>query len=90
MNKHLKTLVAGAAIAGGLAAAPPYAQMTGQGGMTGMMGSMMSGTMPMMGMSGDVGGRTEHCNAMMQGTDGQRPNNQWRTPQPERRGQGQG
>ena len=83
MNKHLKTLVAGAAIAAGLAAAPAlYAQddlamphgsmagqgMMGEGGMTGKMGSMMSGTMHMMGMSDDMGGMMEQCSTMMQGT----------------------
>jgi len=100
MNKHLKNLVAGAAIAAGLAAAPelyaqdelamPHDPMMDQGGMLGMMGSVMSDMMNMMGMSGDMGGMMDHCNAMMQGTDGQRPNDQWRSPQPEPPGQRQG
>jgi len=70
--------------------------MMGEGGMMGMMGSMMSGMMNMMGMPGgmgdmgNMGGMMEHCNAMMQGTDGQRPNDQWRAPQPEQPGQPQG
>jgi hypothetical protein len=95
VNKHLKTLAAGAAIVAGLVAAPAlYARdnlamrddsMMGRGGMMGMMGSVMSDTMNMMGMSGDVGGMRDHCNAMMQ--SGQRPNDQWRTPQPGQRGQ---
>ena len=99
MNKHLKTLAAGVAIAAGLAAAPAlYARdnlamrhdsMMGQGGMRGMMGGVMSDMMNMMGRSGDMGMR-EHCNAMMQGSEGQRPNDQWRTPQPGQRGQRQG
>jgi hypothetical protein len=104
VNKHLKTLAAGAAIAAGLAAAPAlYVQdylsvphgsmmdqdMMGQGGMVGMMGRVMSDMMNMMGMSGGMGMR-EHRNAMMQATEGSRPNDQWRTPQPEQRGQRQG
>ena len=76
----------------------PHGSMMGQGmmdqgGMMGMMGSMMSGMMNMMGMSGDMddmGGVMEQCSTMMQGTDGQRPNDQWRTPQPEQPGQRQG
>jgi hypothetical protein len=49
---------------------------------------MMRGVMSkMMNRSGDMGMR-DHCNAMMQG--GQRPNDQWRTPQPGQRGQRQG
>jgi hypothetical protein len=44
--------------------------------------------MIMMGMSGGMGMR-EHCNAM-QGSEGPRPNDQWRTPQPGQRGQRQG
>jgi hypothetical protein len=95
MSGHVKKLAIGAAIAAGLAAAPaPYAQdsrsmshgsMMGEDGMVGMMGSMMSGMMNMMGMSGDMGGTMEHCNQMMQAmNDGhaQRPNEQWRSPQP--------
>jgi hypothetical protein len=62
--------------------------MMGQGGMMGgMMGSMMSGMMNMMGMSGDMdemGGMMEQCSTMMQGMDGQRPNEQWQDRQPER------
>jgi len=99
MSKHLRTLAVGAAIAAGLAAAPAlYAQddlSNSHGSMMGegMMGSMMSGMMNMMGMSGDMddmGGMMEQCSTMMQGTDGQRPNDQWRTPQPEQPGQRQG
>jgi hypothetical protein len=105
MSKHVRTLAAGAAIVAGLAAAPaPYAQdslatphgsmmgqgIMGEGGMTGMMGSMMSGTMHMMGMSDDMGGMMEQCSTMMQAPDGQRPNDQWRTPQPEQRRHRQG
>ena len=55
MNKHLKTLVAGAAIAAGLAAAPalyaedylsmPHGSMIDQGGMRGMMGGVTSDMM---------------------------------------------
>jgi hypothetical protein len=96
VNKHLKTLAAGAAIAAGLATAPalvaqdylamPHDSMMGQSGMRGMMGGVMSDMMNMMGMSGDMGMR-DHCNAMMQG--GQRPNDQWRRPQPGQRGQRQ-
>jgi hypothetical protein len=98
MSKHLKTVAAGVAIAAGLAAAPAlYARdnlamrhdsMMGQGGTRGMMGSVMSDMMIMMGMSGGMGMR-EHCNAM-QGSEGPRPNDQWRTPQPGQRGQRQG
>lgn len=66
----------------------PHASMMGQGGMMGeggmmdgMVDSMMSGLMTMIGMSGDLDGMMEHCNAMMQGMDGghlDRPNEQWR------------
>jgi hypothetical protein len=104
MSRHLKTLAVGAAIVAGLAAAPAlYAQdylslrhgsMMGQDIMgQGMMGGMMSGMMNMMGMSGDMDGMMEHCNEMMQAMDGghaQRPNDQWRTPQPEQPAQPQG
>lgn len=67
--------------------------MMDQGGMTGTMGHMMSGMMNMMGMPDgmgemdDMGDMMEHCNAMMQGTDDQRPNDQWRAPPPEQPGQ---
>jgi hypothetical protein len=47
---------------------------------------MMSGMMNMMGMSGDMGGTMEHCGQMMQAMDdghADRPNDQWRSPQPE-------
>ena len=68
--------------------------MVGQGGtMGGMMGSMMSGMMGMSGGMGDMGGMMEHCNAMMQAMDGDhadRPNDQWRSPQPEQPGRPQG
>jgi len=98
VSKHLRTLAVGAAIVAGLAAAPAlYAQdylnmpdrsmtgqgMMGEGDMMGMMGNMMSGMMNMMGMSDDMGGMMEQCSTMMQNTDGQRPNDQWRSPQPE-------
>jgi hypothetical protein len=104
MSRHLRTLAVGAAIVAGLAAAPalyaqdylrmPHASMMGQdmmsqGGLMGMMGSMMN----MMGMSDDMGGMggmMEQCSTMMQAPDGQRPNDQWRTPQPDQRGQRQG
>jgi hypothetical protein len=100
VNKHLKTLAAGVAVAAGLAAAPAlYARdnlamrhdsMMGQGGMRGMMGGVMSDMMNMMmAMSGGMGMR-EHCNAMRHGIEGPRPNDQWRTPQPGQRGQRQG
>jgi hypothetical protein len=104
MSKHLKNLAIGATIAAGLAAAPAlYAQdylslshgsmmdrdTMGEGGMMGMMGGMMSGMMDMMGMSGDMGGMIEQCSTMMQGRGGQRPNDQWRSPQPEQPGQPQ-
>jgi hypothetical protein len=99
MSKHLRTLAVGAAIAAGLAAAPAlYAQddlSNSHGSMMGegMMGSMMSGMMNMMGMSGDMGGMMEHCNEMMQAMDGghaQRPNDQWRSPHPEQPAQPRG
>jgi hypothetical protein len=97
MNTHLRTLVLGATIVVALAAAPAlYAQSylsmshgskMGQGMMgEGMTGSMMSGMMSMIGMSSDMGGMMEHCSEMMQGMDdghAQRPNDQWRSPQPE-------
>jgi hypothetical protein len=101
MSKHLRTLAVGAAIVAGLAAAPALSaqdylrmaqgsmmgqRMMEQGGVMGMMGGMMSG---MMGMSGDMGGMMEQCSTMMQGRGGQRPNDQWRSPQPEQRGQPQ-
>jgi hypothetical protein len=60
--------------------------MMDDGGVMGMMGGMMSGMMNMMGMSGDMGGMMEHCGQMMQAMNGdhaQRPNDQWRSPQPE-------
>jgi hypothetical protein len=59
----------------------------------GRMGSMMSGMMNMMGMSGDMGGMMEHCGQMMQAMDdghADRPNNQWRSPQPEQPAQPRG
>jgi hypothetical protein len=101
MSKHLRTLAVGAAIAAGLTAAPVlYAQdylsmrhssMMGQDTMG--QGGMMSGMMNKMGMSGDMDGMMEHCNEMMQAMDGDhadRPNDQWRSPQPEQPGQPQG
>ncbi len=101
MSKHLRTLAVAAAHAAGVAAAPVlYAQdhlsmrhgsMMGQDTMR--QGGMMSGMMNMMGMSGDMGGMMEHCNEMMQGRDGNhadRPNDQWRSPQPEQPGRPQG
>jgi hypothetical protein len=99
MGKHLKTLAAGAAIAAGLAAAPAlYAQdhlamrhdsMRDQGGMMGRMGGVMSDMMTMLGMSVGMG-MMDHCNAMTQGADNRRPNDQWRSHQPEQRGQQKG
>jgi hypothetical protein len=99
MSKHLKILAAGVAIAAASAAAPalyaqddlamPHDPMVGRGGMRGMTGGVMSDMMSMVGMSGGMGMR-EHCTAMMQGTHGEPPNNQWRTPQPGQRGQRQG
>jgi hypothetical protein len=93
MSKQLRTLVVGAAIVTGLAAAPalyaqdhlgvPHGSMMGRGG---IMGGMMSDMMNMMGMSGDMGGMMEHCSQMMQAMEGghaQRPNDQWRSPEPE-------
>jgi hypothetical protein len=64
--------------------------MMDQGGMMGTMGNMVSGMMGLpdgMGDMDDMGGMMEHCNAMMQGTDDQRPNDQWRAPPPEQPGQ---
>jgi hypothetical protein len=58
--------------------------------MRGMMGGVTSDMMNMMGMSDDMAGMMDRCSTMMQGTDGQRPNDQWRTPQPEQPGQRQG
>ena len=91
MNKHLKTLAAGVAVAAGLAAAPAlYARdnlamrhdlMMGQGGMRGMMGGVMSDMMTMMGMSGGMGMR-EHCNAMMQGVKARGPTTSGGHPSP--------
>jgi hypothetical protein len=51
---------------------------------------VMSDMMNMMGMSGDMSGIMGQCSTMMQGMDGQRPNDQWRPPQPGQRGQRQG
>ena len=80
MSKHLRTLAVGAAMVGGLAAAPVlYAQdylsmrhgsMMGQETMG--QGGMMSGG-GMMGMSGDISGTgdmMERCNEMMQAMGG--------------------
>jgi hypothetical protein len=104
MSKHLRILAVGAAIAVGLAAAPAlygqdylslsHGSMTGrdtmgEGGTMGMLGGMMD----MMGLSGDMGGMMEHCNEMMQAMDGghaERPNDQWRSRQPEQPGQPRG
>jgi hypothetical protein len=78
MSKHLRSLGAGAAIAAGLAAAPAlYAQDYLSMSHASMMGEGMMGTM---------GGMMEHCTAMMRGADGQRPNDQWRSPQREQPG----
>jgi hypothetical protein len=90
MPRNLKTVVAAAALLGGLLAAPAlYAHRTdGSGMMGGMMqgrqgdmgqGGMMEGTMDMM---SQMSGMMEHCNEMMQGTGdhesgAQRPNEQW-------------
>lgn len=99
MNKHLQTLAASAVIAAGLAAATalyaqdyqsmPHGSTMDQDvmrGTRGMIGGVMADVMNMRGRSGDMGMR-DHCNAMMQG--GQRPNDQWRRPQPGQRGQRQ-
>ena len=99
MSRHLRTRVGGAIILAALAAAPAlYAQdylRTPQGSMMGqgMMGSLMSGMMDMMGMSGDMGGMAERCSGMMQALDdghAHRPNDQWRSPQPQQPGQPRG
>jgi len=91
MRMHLRTLALGAAIVAALAAAPAlYAQtypsmshgsMMGEGA----MGSMMSRMMNMMGMSGDMSRMMENCGQMMQAMNGdhRRPNDQWRSPEPE-------
>jgi hypothetical protein len=92
MSKHLRALAVAGAIVAVVAVAPAlYAQsylsmshgsMMGEG----RMGSMMSGMMNMMGMSGDMGRMMEHCGRMMQAMDdghADRPNEQWRSPQPE-------
>ena len=99
MKMHLRTLVLGAAIVVALAAAPAlhaqshpsmaHGSMMGEG----MMGSMMSGMMNMMGMSGDMSGVMENCGQMMQAMDGdhtRRPNEQWRSPEPEQPAQPRG
>ena len=84
MSKYLRTLAVGAAIAAGLTAAPVlYAQDYLSMRHGSMMGEDMMGH----------GGMMEHCNEMMQAMDGghaQRPNDQWRTPQPEQPAQPQG
>jgi hypothetical protein len=99
MSKHLRALVVGGAIVVILAVAPAlYAQSylsMSHGSMMseGRMGSMMSGMMNMMGMSGDMGGMMEHCGQMMQAMDdghADRPNGQWRSPQPEQPAQPRG
>jgi hypothetical protein len=67
--------------------------MIGEGGMMGMMGGMMSGMMGMSADMDDLGGMMEHCNQMMQAMDdgrAQRPNEQWRSPEPEQPGQPRG
>jgi hypothetical protein len=95
MPRNLKTVVAAAALIGGLLAAPAlYAQ-----GTRGMMGDMMQGRQGdmmgqggmmdgMMGMMSQMSGMMEHCNEMMQAMDDhgdQRPNERWqeRSPQQE-------
>jgi hypothetical protein len=93
MPRNLKTVVAAAALIGGLLAAPAlYAQ--GIGGMMGGMmqdrqgdmmgqGGMMEG---MMGMMSQMSGMMKDCNEMMQGMDdhgAQRPNEQWRDRLPQ-------
>jgi hypothetical protein len=97
MSKRLRTLVVGAVLVAGLATAPalyaqnylrmPQGSMMGEGGMMGVMGGMMSEMMNMMGMSDEMGGMMQHCSQMMQAMDhghAQRPNEQWRSPEPER------
>jgi Spy/CpxP family protein refolding chaperone len=73
MSKRLRTLVVGAALVAGLATAPAlYAQNYLR--------------MPQGSMMGE-GGMREYCNQMMQAMDhghAQRPNEQWRSPEPER------
>jgi membrane protease subunit (stomatin/prohibitin family) len=99
MKMQLRTLALGATIVAAAAPpldAQDYLRMPqgskmdqgmmDDGGVMGMMGGMMSGMMNMMGMSGDMGGMMEHCGQMMQAMNGdhaQRPNDQWRSPQPE-------
>jgi hypothetical protein len=93
MPRNLKTVVAAAALIGGLLAAPAlYAQGTG-----GMMGGMMQGRQRdmmgqggmmegMMGMMSQMSAMMKDCNEMMQGMDdhgAQRPNEQWQERQPE-------
>ena len=81
MRKHLKTLAVGAAIVAGLATAPaPHAQDYLSMPDGSMMGQGMMGQ-DMMGMMGSM---MEQCSTMMQGMDGQRPNEQWQDRQPER------
>lgn len=66
--------------------------MMGDGGIMGMMGGMMK-TMGMSGDMGDMGGMMEHCGQMMQATNddhAHRPNDQWRSPHPERPAQPRG
>jgi hypothetical protein len=90
MPRNLKTLVAAAALIGGLLAAPAlYANGTA-GMMGGMMqgpqgqGGMMEGMMGMMNMMSQMSGMMEDCSEMMQGMrGGQRPNEQWQDRQPE-------
>jgi hypothetical protein len=75
--------------------------MMGQGMMSrgmmgqGMMGQggTMSGMMNMMGMSDDKDDMMDHCNQMMQAMGGDhadRPNDQWRSPEPEQPGRPRG
>lgn len=95
MSKHMRNLTIGGVVAATLAAAPAlYAQSSLRTSHGSMMGEgMMSGMMNMMGMSGDMGGMMEHCGQMMQAMNddhARRPNDQWRSPQPEQPGEPQG
>jgi hypothetical protein len=75
MSKHLRALTVSGAIAVVLAVAPAlYAQSY----LSMSHGSMMG--------EGRMGGMMEHCGQMMQAMNddhAQRPNDQWRSPQPE-------
>jgi len=98
MARNLKTVVAAAALLGGLLAAPAlYAHGTDGSGMMGGMiqgrqgdmgqGGMMEGMMDMM---SQMSGMMEHCNEMMQGMDDhgvERPNERWQERSPQQQDQ---